>query len=67
MPLLHRADSVREKVNLYNLLFISATIVAGEIAEIECADSKKAPSRDSSQDDTFLLWIRANTARQSRR
>ena len=35
MPLLHRADSVREKVNLYNLLFISATIVAGEIAEIE--------------------------------
>ena len=33
MPLLHRGDSVREKVNLYNLLLISATIVAGEIAE----------------------------------
>ena len=51
----------------YNLLFLSATIVAGELAEIECADSKKAPSRDHSQDSAFLLWIRANTSRRSRR
>ncbi|WP_337591670.1 hypothetical protein [Vescimonas sp.] len=28
-------------MNLYNLLFIFATIVAGELAESECADSKK--------------------------
>ena len=51
----------------YNLLFIFATIVAGELAEIECADSKKAPSRNHFQDGVFLSWIRANTARQSRR
>ena len=40
----------------------SAIIVAGELAEIECADSKKAPSRDHFQDGAFLLWIRANIA-----
>ena len=40
----------------------SASIVAGELAEIECADSKKAPSRDHFQDGAFLLWIRANIA-----
>ena len=28
---------------------------------------EKAPSRDHSQDGTFLLWIRANTSRQNRR
>ena len=28
---------------------------------------EKAPSRDHSQDGTFLLWIRANTSRRSRR
>ena len=31
------------------------------------ADSKKAPSRDHSQDGAFLLWIRANTSRRNRR
>ena len=39
----------------YNLLFLSATIVAGELAEIECADSKKAPSWNHSQDGAFLV------------
>ncbi|WP_417306272.1 hypothetical protein [Dysosmobacter sp.] len=28
---------------------------------------QKAPSRDHSQDGAFLLWIRANTSRRSRR
>ena len=51
----------------YNLLFLSATIVAEELAEIECADSKKAPSRNHFQDGAFLLWIRANTSRRNRR
>ena len=51
----------------YNLLFLSAITVAGEIAESECADSKKAPSRNHFQDGAFLLWIRANISRRSRR
>ena len=51
----------------YNILFIFATIVAGELAEIECADSKKAPSRNYFQDGAFLLWIRANISQRSRR
>ena len=51
----------------YNLLFITATIVAGELAEIECADSKKAPPWNHSQDGAFLLWIRVNTSRRNRR
>ena len=50
----------------YNLLFLSAIVVAGGIAGIECADSKKAPSRNHFQDGAFLLWIRANISRQSR-
>ena len=33
---------IRDKsFHSYNLLFLSATIVAGELAEIECADNKK--------------------------
>ena len=55
MPLLHRGGQCKEKVNSYNLLFIFATIVAGELAESECADSKKAPSRNHSQDGAFLV------------
>ena len=47
---------IRDKsFHSYNLLFLSATIVAEELVEIECADSKKAPPRDHSQDGTFLV------------
>ncbi|EDR99536.1 hypothetical protein EUBSIR_02600 [[Eubacterium] siraeum DSM 15702] len=52
---------------MYNLLFLSAIIVAVGIAEIECVDSKKSPSQDHSQDGDFLLWIRANISRRNRR
>ena len=34
----------------YNLLFLSATIVAGELAQIECTDSKQVPSWNRFQD-----------------
>ena len=52
---------IRDKsLHSYNLLFLSATIVAGEIAESECADSKKAPSWNHSQDGAFLLAIKDN-------
>lgn len=57
--------SFDKSLHSYNLQFLSATIVAVGIAEIECADSKKAPPRNHSQDGTFLLWIRANISRQS--
>ena len=32
-----------------------------------CRNIEKAPSRDHSQDGAFLLWIRANISRRSRR
>ena len=44
-----------KSLHLYNRLFLSATIVAGGLAEIECSDSKKAPSRNHFQDGTFLV------------
>ena len=59
---------IRDKsFDSYNLLFLSAIIVAGGIAEIECADSKKAPPWNHSQDGAFLLWIRANISQRNRR
>lgn len=53
---------IRDKsFHSYNPLFLSLTIVAGGIAEIECTDSRKAavtPSKDRRQTLTFHIEIR---------
>ena len=47
---------IRDKsFHSYRLLFLSAIIAAGGIAEIECMNGKKAPPWDFSQDGAFLF------------